>query len=479
MEDKGQTLEKKSVVENVNPFDAFQERYHKNPVLFVQEVIGARPDPRQAAILTDIAAGYRRISVRSGHGVGKSTTASWAMIWYLYTRFPVKIVTTAPTSSQLFDALFAELNRWISALNPELRSLVKITQDRVELKAAPDEAFISARTSRAETPEALQGIHSDHVMLIADEASGVPEQVFEAAAGSMSGHSAVTLLLGNPVRSSGFFYDTHHRLSGDWRCHKLSCLDSPRVSADYVRQIATTYGEESNAYRIRVLGEFPKADDDTLIAMELIESAKVRDVAVVASAPRIWGLDVARFGADSSALVERQGNTATVIREWRNLDTMQLTGAVVHEWESRQPDTRPVEIVVDSIGIGAGVVDRLRELQLPAIGVNVGESPSMGGQYLNLRAELWSKCEKWLRSLDCKIPPHEKLISGLASCKYKFSSNGKLQIESKEDMKRRGLPSPDVADALVLTFASAAATATHGGNRSWTKPLKWALKGIV
>ena len=107
---------KAAAAQNVNPFDEFQARYHKNPVLFVREVIGAQPDPRQAAILEDIAAGHRRISVRSGHGVGKSTTASWAMIWYLFTRYPVKIVTTAPTSAQLFDALFAELNRWISSL---------------------------------------------------------------------------------------------------------------------------------------------------------------------------------------------------------------------------------------------------------------------------------------------------------------------------------------------------------------------------
>lgn len=462
-----------------NPFGDFLKLYYFDPVAFVTEVIGITPDPPQADILRAIAAGHRRISVRSGHGVGKSTVASWAMLWYFLTRYPVKVVVTAPTSAQLFDALFAELKRWTDKLPPMLKELLEVQTERIIHKKAPAESFISARTSRAETPEALQGVHSDHVMLVADEASGVPEKVFEAAAGSMSGHNAVTLLLGNPVRSSGLFFDTHHRLKHDWKTFRISCVDSPRVAADYIRDIAARYGEDSNAYRVRVLGEFPRADDDTLIPMELLEMAKVREVAEVPDATIVWGLDVARFGDDSSALVERRGNYAEVIREWRNLDTMQLSGAVFHEFDQRPPDRRPVEVLVDSIGIGAGVADRLRELKLPAVGVNVGEAPSLAGKALNLRAELWAKAKSWLQALDCRISDNERLISGLAGCRYFFTSNGKLQIESKADMKRRGLPSPDVADAFVLTFAGTAAVASHGYSRGWGKALKRNLPGIV
>ena len=195
------------------------------------------------------------------------------MLWYFMTRSPVKVVVTAPTSSQLYDALFAELKRWINAMPLPLQGLLTVKQERIEFNAAPTEMFISARTSRAEQPEALQGIHSENVMLVADEASGIPEQVFEAAAGSMSGHKAVTLLLGNPVRSSGFFYDTHNRLRDDWVTMKVSCADSPRVSDAYMDEMKSRYGEESNAYRIRVLGEFPRSDDDTVIPMELLEAA--------------------------------------------------------------------------------------------------------------------------------------------------------------------------------------------------------------
>lgn len=455
--------------------DEWRDLYHGDPVLFVREVLGVDPDGWQVNFLNAIARGDRKISVRSGHGVGKSTASSWAMLWFFLTRSPVKVVVTAPTSAQLFDAMFAELKRWINELPELLKNMIEVKQDRIVFKAAPDEMFISARTSRAEQPEALQGIHSEHVMLVADEASGVPEAVFEAAAGSMSGHSAVTLLLGNPTRSSGFFFDTHNRLSGEWTTFKVSCVDSPRVSDEYVAEMQSRYGDESNAYRIRVLGEFPRSDDDTMIPMELIEGARQRDVVSNRFAPVVWGLDVARFGSDSSALCKRQANAVIEkIRVWKNLDLMQLTGAVVAEYEALEDGDRPTEILVDSIGLGAGVVDRLMELGLPARGINVSESPSFGTQYRNLRAELWAKAKAWLERRDCFLPNDERLISELATVRYKFASNGKLQIESKDDIRRRGLPSPDVADSFVLTFAGEAVVGLHGSAASskWNKPIK-------
>lgn len=465
-----------------NPFVEFVKLYRNNPVLFVREVLNTEPDGWQIEFLNHIAAGNRRISVRSGHGVGKSTASAWAMLWYLFLRFPVKIVVTAPTSSQLYDALFAEVKRWVKVLPPVLLDQLEVKQDRIEMKDANNEAFISARTSRAEQPEALQGVHSDNVMLVADEASGIPEQVFEAAAGSMSGHAAVTLLLGNPVRSSGFFFDTHNRLAGDWITMKVSCADSPRVSEAYIEEMKARYGEESNAYRIRVLGEFPRSDDDTVIPMELLELAMNRDVEASKHATLVWGLDVARFGSDRSALCKRQGNAVLEpIKTWKNLDLMQLTGAVVAEFEILVPSQRPQEILVDSIGLGAGVVDRLKELGLPARGINVAESPAMGGTYRNLKAELWHKAKAWLESRDCRMPKDEALIAELATVRYSFTSNGKIQIEGKDELKKRGMASPDRADAFCLTFASDAVIGMYGSAAStkWNKPLRRNLPRVA
>ena len=462
-----------------NPFIEFIKKYRDNPVLFVREVLGVEPDEWQVEFLNAVARGERKISIRSGHGVGKSTGGSWAMLWYLLTRYPVKVVVTAPTSSQLYDALFAELKRWVKELPPAVQELLDVKQERIELRASATEAFISARTSRAEQPEALQGVHSDNVMLVADEASGVPEQVFEAAAGSMSGHNAVTILFGNPVRSSGFFFDTHNRLRGEWWTRRVSCEDSKRVSKEYIEEMKSRYGEDSNAFRIRVLGEFPRSDDDTIIPMELLESAKNRDVTFNPDGEVTWGLDVARFGSDSSVLCKRKVNVVTDLTRWRNLDLMQLTGAVVAQYEGTDFKERPSEILVDSIGLGAGVVDRLRELGLPARGINVSESPALGQTYLNLRAELWHKAKAWLEKRDCKLPNNEDLIAELATVRYQFTSNGKIKIESKDDIRRRGMKSPDMADAFVLTFASDAAVASYGFKQGWNKPLKRNIRGIV
>lgn len=464
-----------------NPFVDFIKKYRDDPVAFVRNVFKAKPDEWQTQFLEAIRDNNRRISVRSGHGVGKSTAASWAMLWYLLTRYPVKVVVTAPTSSQLFDALFAEIKRWVKEMPPALSELLEVKSDRIELKPSPTEAFISARTSRAEQPEALQGIHSDHVMLVADEASGVPEAVFEAAAGSMSGHSAVTILLGNPVRGTGYFYETHNRLRDEWFTLHVNCEKSKRVSKEFVREMAIKYGEESNAYRVRVLGEFPLADDDTMIPFSVVEQAMNRDIEVDRYSTMTYGVDVARFGSDKSALAKKKGNVITEVKKWRGLDLMQLVGAIKAEYESEEPEDRPLNIYIDSIGLGSGVVDRLREMGLPAVGINVSESPAMKNAYINLRGELWGKMKNWLEQRNCVLPKDDDLLADLTAPRYTFNSSGRLRVESKEEMKKRGLASPDLADACILTLAGEAAVGIYGSasGSTWTKPLKRLLKGVV
>ena len=462
-----------------NFFEEFVEAYADDPVRFVREMLGAEPFDYQQEFLKALAKGTRKMSVKSGHGTGKSTTASWAMLWFLLLRFPNKVVVTAPTSSQLFDAMFAELKRWINELPKELQQLLNVKSDRVELLSAPSEAFISCRTARAETPEALAGVHSDHVLLIVDEASGVPEQVFEAAAGSMSGHSATTLMLSNPTRSSGTFFESHNRMANSWWTRTWSCIDSPLVSDEFVDEMRLRYGEESNAFRVRVLGPWPLADDNTIIPFHLVESAQHRDVEVYEDGKIVWGIDIARFGNDATALCKRQGSIITEIRSWRGLDLMQTCGRVVAEYNALPPSKRPSELLVDSIGLGSGVVDRLRELDLPVRGINVSESPSMGDTYMNLRSELWFKAKAFLEERGCKIPKDDQLLSELTSVRYSFTSSGKMKAESKDEMRKRGLGSPDLADAFCLCMASDAATAQSGSFQSWRGELRRNLQGIA
>ena len=453
------------------------KRFRKDPKLFVQTILNAEPDEWQSKVMQAVANGDRGVSIRSGHGVGKTSCLSWLALWWIAVHYNAKVVITAPTSAQLHDALLPEAKSWLKQAPEGFREMFNVRADRIELLADPERNFISARTSRAEKPDALQGVHAEHVLLIADEASGVPEQVYEAAGGSMSAHHATMVLAGNPVRSSGYFYDTFHKLAERWTTFHVSCETTARVSDEYIEECKLRYGEESNTYRVRVLGEFPRGDDDTVIPQELIVAAINRDVEPTSFGPTVWGVDVARFGADSSALCKRKGNAITEsIRLWRNLDTMQLTGAIKAEYDSCLE--KPVEIFVDAIGLGAGVADRLREMGLPAYAINVSESPAMGHHYLNLRAELWYKAKNWLEGRDVRLPGDDRLKAELATVRYNYTSSGRVKIESKADLKKRGIASPDSADAFVLTFASDAGTVMGRSGRHMGRITR-AIAGIV
>ena len=463
-----------------DPFSFMLQRYRRQPELFVREVLGAEPDPWQLEMLTALGRDHRRLSIRSGHGCGKSAVLAWTMLWHMLTRFPQKTVVTAPSAPQLYDALWSELRTWAARLPGRWGTLLRVKSNRVELVDRPEESFISARTSRAETPEAMAGVHARFVLLVVDEASGVPEPVFETAQGSMSTPGAITLLTGNPTRSSGFFWRTHHVEADRWWTRHVSSIDSPRVDRAFVEDIVARYGRDSNAFRVRVLGEFPLSESNTLIPAVLVEQAMERAVDPDPEARIIWGVDPARFGADKSVLIKRAGwRVIEAPRDWSGLDTMQLTGQIRAEWDRTPGPFRPVAIVVDAIGIGAGVEDRLREQDLPTIGVNVGESPSVEGRFRRMRDQLWQECADWLASNKVELPWHERLRDDLASARYSFLSDGKLIVESKAEMRARGLPSCDFADALCLTFAPAALTATSLSRIRWHQRLRRGIKGIV
>jgi phage terminase large subunit len=464
-----------------NPFVEFVKTYQDNVVGFVREVIGKTPYQDQIELLEAYQSGQRRIAKRSGHGVGKSAVLSWIATHQLFCRFPQKTVITSASASQLWDALAAEVKAVLKSLPPKLQECIIIQSEAIYLAVAPDESFVSFRVSKAETPEAMAGVHSPGwVLLIADEASGIPDTVFEAASGSMSGHNCTTLLAGNPVRTTGYFFDTFHKMRGWWWTQHVSCVGHPNVSTDYVESQKARYGEDSNAYRIRVLGEFPTGDDDTVIPFQLVESSLRRDVQPLHVKP-IWGVDCARFGNDASAICKRRGNSLvekTQIR--KGYDVMQVAGWVKSQWDEASDRDRPSEILVDSIGIGAGVCDRLMELGLPTRGINVSESAAMTEQYINLRAELWFKGASWFARKDSNLANDEELAAELVQPRFKYASNGKRQVESKDDMKKRGVPSPNRADAFLLTLASESVTASGNSTRqSWNEPLKFKLAGIV
>jgi hypothetical protein len=425
-----------------------------SPRLFVAEALRAKAEPWQDDVLTAIERGSRRIAIRAGHGVGKTALEAWVVLWFVLFRRPCKVPITANSQDQLRDVVWSEISRWWRELPEFLRDLIEVTSERVAIKADPEAAFAVARTARPERPEALQGFHSTNLLFLLEEASGIDDIIFETAGGALTGDNAMVLMCANPTRSSGYFHRAFHANRESWTLFHVPCSASSRVSPSYAAEIAREYGETSNVYRVRVLGEFPLSEDDSVIPLGLIEAAIGREVAINDRAV-VWGLDVARFGDDTTALCKRRGNVLLEpVKEWRKHDLMQTCGRIMNEFSQCPAGMVPGAINVDVIGMGGGVVDRLRELGLPVRGINVGEAAALDERrFMRLRDELWFKARDWFDARNCLIPRDEGLISELVGPKYKIESSGKLKVESKDDMKKRGVRSPNRADAFCLTFA--------------------------
>jgi phage terminase large subunit len=426
-------------------------RSKDDPLLFVTDVLGATPEPWQAAALEAVGK-HDRVSIRSGHGVGKTTLQAWLVLWFLLTRQNCKVPVAANSQDQLRDTIWPEIAKWHRQLPEALKAMIDVQAERVVVVRDPEGAFAVRRTASKENPEALQGFHAEHLLFLIDEASGIPDVVFEVGMGALSTPGAKVLMAGNPTRTSGFFYDTHHSLRSRWYTMHVSCLDVPRPQG-HIEDIKAKYGGGSNAWRVRVLGEFPTADDETVIPLELVLSAVGRNVSSLSYYP-VWGVDVARFGDDRTALAKRRANKLLEpIRCWHSTDLMATVGRIKTEYEETHYDMRPCAILIDVIGLGAGVYDRCKELGLPVKAINVGEAAPSSENCMRLRDELWLKGRAWFQEKSCSIPQDDALIAELTAPTYTFSSTGKMVVESKADMKKRGLRSPDLADAFLLTLA--------------------------
>jgi len=450
-----------------------------DPALFVETVLQATPQKWQRKAL-DAIAKHDRVAIKSGHGVGKTAFESWVVLWWLMTHYPCKVAVTANSAHQLSDVLWTEIDRWARNMPSAFKDLLEFKSDKISLKGATD-SFAVARTSRRENPESLAGFHSPHMLFVVEEASGVPNVIFETASGALSTPGAKIIMCGNPTRSDGYFYDAFHNDRDKWHCITVSCEEGEYVDPKFIDEMAQKYGAESNVFKVRVLGEFPTQSDDVLLPLHLIEDAVTRDVEAGPTTPVVWGLDVARFGGDRSALAKRQGNVLVEpIKTWQNKDLMELAGIVLSEYDAVPYSMRPQAIYIDAIGLGAGLADRLRELDMPAVAVSVSETASLKDRFNRLRDELFWGAREWFEARDCHIPDDGTLMAELSGIRYKYLSTGKLKVESKDEMKRRGQRSPDVADAFVLTFAGQGAVAGgysrgYNHNRTLKPKTNWVV----
>jgi len=403
----------------------------------------------------------RKLSVRSGHGAHKTAFAAISILWFMTCYFPCKVPCTAPTSHQLDDVLWPEISKWLRRMRetePVVAEALEWTKTRITLREAPEESFAVPRTARPENPEALQGFHSDNILFVVDEAPGVAENVFEVAQGALMGGNAFLLMIGNPTKSSGFFYDSHHKDRASFATVHVDVEQVEGAATEEIARLAKKYGRESNYFRIRVKGDFPLADLDALIPLYLCEEAKARWAKLERAGPSVWGVDPAGLGTDRSVLIKRDNVKVLAPHQFRRgLEPMPVAGWIKLEWDSTKLEDRPIAICVDAIGIGAGVASRLAELGLPVVAVNVAESPADRRQYWRLRDELYWKVRDWLVDRKGALhPDDEELVGELTIFKWlPPTSDGLIRIERKDEIRKRlkTESSPDVAEALMLTFA--------------------------
>ncbi|MCC8108769.1 MAG: hypothetical protein LIQ30_06925 [Planctomycetes bacterium] len=431
--------------------------YRRDPGLFARKVLRLEPTAQQQEFLAALATPGAKVAVRSGHGTGKSTALAVAGLWFISTHRDALVPCTAPTAHQLEDVLWREYRALVGRMNGYWRDQFVVTADKITRKNS--NCLIVARTARKDNPDALQGFHAANILFEIDEAAGVPDGIFEVARGALSTPSARVAMAANPTRLSGYFHRAFHLSRAVWTRLRFSCLDSPLVDPGYAADIAAEYGVDSDMYRVRVLGDFPKAGLWNLISQDLVDAAMNRSEAPAfdSHAPRIMGIDPAWLGSDRSGGVLRQGLSARILFRHRGLDTVRLTELVARKAEDENPDA----IFVDQTGVGAGVFDQLLRTGLPVIGVSFSQSPLAADRFVNKRAEMWWSLREWLERGPV-LQEDADLRTDLTAPEYFTTDCGKIQLESKEAMRKRGLASPDLGDALALTFAMPV-QARHGG----------------
>ena len=433
--------------------------YIDHPIEFAQDILKVEPTKEQKVVMQDVAES-QMVSVKSGHGVGKSALESWIIWWYISTRPYPKILCTAPTKHQLHDILWAEVSKW-KRNNKSLDNDFEWTSEKIYLKGSQEEWFAIARTSNK--PDALQGTHAEHLLIIIDEASGVPDIVFEPVLGSMSTKDAKLLMCGNPTQIVGFFYESHTSKRSLYKTHTIDGSKCERVDKNYVQMIIDMFGIDSDVYRVRVAGEFPKANPDSFITLEMVntEEKGIKEVYTID-----LGVDVARFGDDESVVAITLNKEKTDrLETFKHNDTMRLTGQIVNiikELNNDYPDIT-IKVKIDCDGLGVGVYDRLTEV-ISEKGLNAQTVEchfgGKGGkvsydepvEYYNSTGLMWGNLRSKLLNKELSLPNDDELINQLTNRKYFIESDGSIRLEKKEDMKKRGVHSPDRADALVLSL---------------------------
>jgi hypothetical protein len=428
------------------------------------------PRKWQAGILEDIGEHFSnpatrftpyQAAVSSGHGIGKSALIAMVTNWAQSTRRGTKIVATANTKTQLDTKTVPEAHKWFR---------LGINSDWWEIKvtsiSAKDEK--EGKLWRADyipwsenNTEAFAGLHNKgkRIVLIFDEASAISDRIWEVAEGALTDEDTeiIWLAFGNPTQNTGRFRECFGRFKHRWKTFQIDSRNVEGTNKAQIEKWIADYGEDSDFVRVRVRGEFPRAGSSQFIPSDIVAAARQYRADGFEQLPKILSCDVARFGDDQTVIGVRQGRHSRILAKYRGLDTVQVAERVIEFIGKEAPDAT----VIDADGIGAGVIDqiRFRGFARRLFEFHGGQSASDSAAYYNARAEVWGKLREWLVA-GAEIPDDPELEADLTGPEYGFSAKQQIQLEKKEDMKKRGLSSPDCGDMLAMTFGVKVAAPT-------------------
>jgi hypothetical protein len=391
-----------------------------------------------------------RIAVASGHGIGKSALVGMMLTWAMSTCPETRIVVTANTEGQLRTKTWPEIAKWVRlASNADWWQVPAMSMYEND----HEKSWRADAVPWSEQHRGFAGLHNEgkRIVLIYDEASGIADKIWEVSEGALTDANTeiIWLAFGNPTQNTGRFRECFGKHRHLWKTHQIDSRTVEGTNREYLESLVKTYGEDSDFVRVRVRGVFPRAGVSQFIGSDLVEEAQARKVHADPGAPFILGVDIARFGDDQSVIRGRRGRDGRCVRpeKWRGMDTVFSAGKVAE--------------AIDVLQAGRRLHRRRRRgrrrgrhPQEPRLQGQRGElrpKAKNEGDFVNKRAEMWAAAKDWLKT--GQIDPDRELADDLAGPEYGFDKDGRIQLEKKADMKKRGLASPDDGDAFVLTFA--------------------------
>lgn len=411
----------------------------------------------------------QQITFKGGVGFGKTRALATVILWGAVCFDNIQISCFAPSESQLDSGLWKEVGILFNKMPPEFADQFELNTTRLSRRGTAA-CRVEKRVANKDNPEANRGVHMPRNWVIVDECSGVDDRVLDVLLNVLSdGPLAKVSLVSNPTRSSGYFFETftHPDKTADWVKVTGAATDNPALTPEGLAvMIRQKGGVTSKKYRIDILGEFPLSNDDGVIPSDLVIEAAHAE-GIEPHGPVIWGVDVAGDGTDRSVLVRRQGSVVFKPTAWQGYDTQQVASAVRATFDKTPKHLRPQAICVDAIGIGKGTYDALINMGLPARKIIVARSPTKEPErFCKLRDQLWFACREWFEEGGKSIPNDNDLITELCLPTYEYQ-NGRVKVEDKKSIRKRGRKSPDVADAFCLTFAVSEAALATTSVRGW------------